>query len=74
MNDKPLFYYIIKTLQQSKFINKIYVNIDNKKTEELVSKFFSDLEFYYRPKHLEGGDIPTNELFADMINTPRFKK
>jgi len=70
MNDKPLFYYIINTLQQSKYISKIIINIDNKFTEDAIKKYFpSGIIFYYRPIHLEGGHIPTNELFIDMIES-----
>ena len=67
MNNKPLFYYIIHTLKQSKFIDKIIINIDDKIIESKINEYFDDIEFYYRPKHLEGGNIPTNKLFIDMI-------
>ena len=70
MNGKPLFYYIINTLLKSKYINKIIINIDNKFTEDSIKKYFpSGIDFYYRPKHLEGGHIATNKLFIDMIDT-----
>ena len=70
MNGKPLFYYIINILQQSKYISKIIINIDNKFTEDSIKKYFpTGIDFYYRPKHLEGGHIATNKLFIDMIES-----
>ena len=75
MNSKPLFYYIINTLLHSNHIQKIIVNIDNNFTEESIRKCFSreceegTIQFYKRPKHLEGGHIATNLLFIDMIES-----
>ena len=67
MNNKPLFYYIINNLKKCKYISKIIINIDNEFLEESIKKYFNDVEFYYRPEYLKGGDVPTNKLFIDMI-------
>ena len=69
MNNKPLFYYILNTLSKCKSISRIIVNIDNSKTEVVIKEYFDNIDFYYRPKELEGGDVPTNLLFIDMIKT-----
>ena len=69
MNGKPLFYYIINTLQKCKYINKIIINIDDERTKFAIKKYFKNIIFYNRPKHLLGGDVATNKLFADMIKS-----
>ena len=69
MNGKPLYQYILDTLKKSKYISKIYVNTDSSYLATELQKYYPDVFIYDRPANLIGGDVPTNDLFVDMINT-----
>ena len=69
MNGKPLYQYIIETLQKSKYISKIYVNTDSSYLATELQKYYPEVFVYDRPANLIGGDVATNDLFVDMINT-----
>jgi NAD(P)-dependent dehydrogenase (short-subunit alcohol dehydrogenase family)/CMP-N-acetylneuraminic acid synthetase len=69
MNGKPLYKYILDTLKKSKYISKIYVNTDSSYLATELQKYYPDILIYDRPENLIGGDVPTNDLFIDMINT-----
>jgi len=70
-NGKPLFYWIINTLLNSTYIDKIIIDTDSPTIKELIPKHFSDtmdrIIIYDRPKHLHGGHIATNDLFVNVI-------
>lgn len=72
MNDNPLFYYIIKTLLDSKHIENIVIDTNSPIIFEEVPKLFSNymnkIILYERPEHLCPGDTPTNELLLNVIN------
>ena len=69
MNNKPLYWYIFNTLSQVSLINKIICNTDSCEIENMIRKDFPNVEIYHRPKHLEGGDISTNLLLIDTIES-----
>jgi len=69
MNGKPLYWYIFNTLSQVSLINKIICNTDSLEIENMVKKDFPHVEIYFRPKYLEGGNISTNLLLLDTINS-----
>ena len=70
-NGKPLFYWIINTLLNSTYIDKIIIDTDSPTIKELVPKHFSDtmerIIIYDRPEHLHGGHVATNDLFVNVI-------
>lgn len=72
MNGKPLFYYIIKTLLNVKYINDIVIDTNSKVIFEKVPELFKDhlhrITIYNRPKHLWPGNTPTNDLLLNVIN------
>jgi NAD(P)-dependent dehydrogenase (short-subunit alcohol dehydrogenase family)/CMP-N-acetylneuraminic acid synthetase len=69
MNGKPLYQYILDTLKKSKYISKIYVNTDSLYLANELQKYYPEVFIYDRPANLIGGDVPTNDLFVEMINT-----
>ena len=69
MNGKPLYQYILDTLKKSKYISKIYVNTDSSYLATELQKYYPEVFIYDRPANLIGGDVATNDLFVDMINT-----
>ena len=69
-NGKPLFYWIIKTVLNCNYINKIIIDTDSPTIKKLVPMYFEKIDkiiLYNRPKHLHGGHIPTNDLFINVI-------
>lgn len=70
-NGKPLFYWIINTLLNSTYVDKIIIDTDSPTIKELVPKHFSDtmerIIIYDRPEHLHGGHVATNDLFVNVI-------
>lgn len=69
MNEKPLYWYILNTLTQVSSISKIICNTDSFKIENMIKKHFPNVLIYHRPKDLEGGDISTNLLLLDTIQS-----
>jgi len=69
MNGKPLYWYIFNTLSQVSLIHKIICNTDSLEIENMVKKDFPNVQIYHRPKHLEGGDVSTNLLLLDTIES-----
>lgn len=72
-NDKPLFYWIINTLLNSTYIDKIIIDTDSNTIKELIPMFFNKnmdrIILYDRPEHLHGGHIATNDLFINVIQS-----
>lgn len=70
-NGKPSFYWIINTLLNSTYIDKIVIDTDSPTIKELVPKYFNDnmerIIIYDRPVHLHGGHVATNDLFVNVI-------
>lgn len=69
MDNKPLYHYILNTLERSRYIDKIYVNTDSIIIKEGIERLFPDIIIYDRPASLIGDDISTNSLIIDTINT-----
>ena len=69
MDNKPLYWYIFNTLSKINRINRIICNTDSDKIKNMIQTDFSNVEIYKRPKHLEGGDISTNLLLLDTIES-----
>lgn len=62
INKKPLFYWIITTLQSSDYIEEILINCDDIYIEEQLNNYFDFLKFVYRPTELIGNEISMNKI------------
>lgn len=71
-NGKPLYYYIINTILQSKYINKLIIDTNSEVVKNGILKYFNDcmdkIIIYDRPKYLCPGDTPVNKLLINVIN------
>lgn len=70
-NGKPLYFYIINTLLQSKYIDRVIINTNSEIVKKGVNTFFKDNDkiiIYDRPEHLWPGDTPVNKLLIDVID------
>lgn len=65
---KPLFFHIIESLIQSKFIETIVIDTDSNNIIELTKKNFPNIEILERPEHLKDGSVPMNDVLLNIIN------
>ncbi len=68
INSKPLFYWILNSLQNSKYISEIIVNHDDEFTVNQVSKYFDSIKFIQRPDRLFGHDVSMNKIIESTLN------
>jgi CMP-N-acetylneuraminic acid synthetase len=59
---KPLFHYILSSLQSCPDINEIIVDTDSPELVEGIEKNFSDIQIIERPENLRADTIPMNEI------------
>lgn len=59
---KPLFYYIIETLQSCPEIDQIVVNTDSRPIQEDLARNFKDVTVLVRPLELCADDVSMNEI------------
>ena len=60
-NGKPLFTHVLNSLQNSKFIQDIYINTDSDVVKEYCKKYHEKVILIDRPKNLIKDDISMNE-------------
>ena len=68
INGKPLFYWILSTLNSSNYIDEIIVNIDDEYIEEELTKYFDFLKFVYRPENLKGNEVSMNKIIDSTLD------
>tara|TARA_B100000035_G_scaffold84000_3_gene70567 strand:- start:6092 stop:6742 length:651 start_codon:yes stop_codon:yes gene_type:complete len=68
INSKPLFYWIINNLLNSKFVDDIVINHDDDYTVQEVSKYFESIKFYKRPDELFGDDVSMNKIIESSLD------
>lgn len=69
MNGKPLFYYILNTLQNCPSVSQIIVDTNSTPVIDAILKDFKNIVIYHRPQHLWGSDVSTNKLLTNIIST-----
>ena len=67
-NNKPLFYYIIETLQNCKFVSDIIIDTDSRPIQDLILRDFPTIILLNRPSHLIDGNIPMNDVLINIVN------
>ena len=65
---KPLFFHIVESLSQSKFIDSIVIDTDSKSIIELVRQSFPKIIILERPDHLKDGSVPMNDVLLNITN------
>ena len=68
INGKPLFYWILSSLNSSDYIDEIIVNIDDEYIEEELTRYFDFLKFVYRPDNLKGNEVSMNKIIDSMLD------
>ena len=59
---KPLYYYIIESLQSCPLIKEIVVDTDSQVIKERISAVFPKIQLIDRPDHLKAGTVPMNDV------------
>ncbi|KPJ56698.1 acylneuraminate cytidylyltransferase [Parcubacteria bacterium DG_74_2] len=65
---KPLYYYILNSLLQNKYIQKIYVNTDSKIISRDVPRISKKIKIIERPKKLRGDYVSMNNIIAHDLS------
>lgn len=65
---KPLYFFIIESLQLCPFIREIVVDTDSQVIKEGISKIFPKIRLINRPDHLKAGTVPMNDVLLYDIN------
>ena len=68
INGKPLFYWILSSLNSSDYIDEIIINIDDKYIEDELTRYFDFLKFVYRPDNLKGNEVSMNKIIDSMLD------
>ncbi|MAV05168.1 MAG: acylneuraminate cytidylyltransferase [Flavobacteriaceae bacterium] len=68
INKKPLFFWIISSLNASNYIDEIVINCDDSYTEEKLSQYFNSLKFVYRSEDLKGNEISMNKIISFTLD------
>jgi CMP-N-acetylneuraminic acid synthetase len=61
---KPLYYYILETLQTCSLVSKIVVDTDSPIIKNGLQQEFPDILVLDRPDHLTGSAVPMNEVLS----------
>jgi CMP-N-acetylneuraminic acid synthetase len=61
---RPLYHYIMRTLQASRYIKEIYINTDSQIIGEDAKKHFNRVHIIERPESVQGDLISMNEIIA----------
>ncbi|MCJ7677191.1 MAG: acylneuraminate cytidylyltransferase family protein [Anaerolineales bacterium] len=69
MAGRPLYAYILETLQACRSVSQIIVDTDSPIIREGVAERFPSVRLIDRPEHLRGGDVPTNDILEHDVRT-----
>ena len=68
ISGKPLFYYILSTLQSVEIVDEIVIDIDHVEIKEKVNKYFNDIKFNLRKDNLSSPTESVNKIIASNID------
>ena len=68
ISGKPLFYYILSTLQSVELVDEIVIDIDHIEIKEKVNKYFNDIKFNLRKDNLSSPTESVNKIIASNID------
>ena len=68
ISGKPLFYYILSTLQSVELVDEIVIDIDHIEIKEKVNKYFNDIKFNLRKDNLSSPTESVNKIIDSNID------
>lgn len=69
MAGRPLYAYILETLQACRSVSQIIVDTDSPIIREGVAQRFPSVRLIDRPEHLRGGDVPINAILEHDVRS-----
>ncbi len=73
LGKKPLFFYILESLESAKYVEEIIINTDSYKIISLVKKNFPELILIDRPKYLLGDKVPMTPIIEHDLKYVKTK-
>lgn len=74
INNKPLFYYMLSALDNSKYVNRIVVSTDSMQYHDLIYQYFSSdkVKIIFRSKESASDEATTEQTVKEFIyrNSP----
>lgn len=67
-NGTPLFYHVLKSLSDSKYIKHIIINTDSKQIADLAKSYSSKVIIHTRPQEICGDFVSMNDIINFDIN------
>ena len=67
MAGRPLYAYILETLQACHSVSQIVVDTDSRVIRDGIAERFPTVRVIERPEHLRAGDVPTNAVLEHDI-------
>ncbi len=67
-NGKPLFYYVLESLSNSKYINEIIVNTDSREIAEKAMTASPKVKIHERPLEICGDMVSMNKIIAHDLS------
>ena len=67
LGDKPLFFWILRTLQKCQTIDNIVIDTDSDLIINLTRESFQDITIYKRPPHLRDGSLSMNLVLKNTL-------
>lgn len=67
-NEKPLFHYVTASLAACPHIHQIVIDTDSPTIFEYAKQHFPQVILLERPKHLQDGAIPMNDVLLNIVN------
>lgn len=75
LGGKPLFFHILQSLLNSKYIFEVLINTDSKRIKEMALSEFKDVRVIDRPKELLGAKLPLTPIIdydLRLVKTKHF--
>jgi len=67
LGGRPLFHHIVSTLFDVPQIETVVIDTDSELIAESAIQAFPDVQIIERPKHLQGDDVPMNDVLLHDI-------
>jgi len=64
---RPLFHWVLESLQKSKYVSKVIINTDSEYIAENATKHFSNIHIVQRRPEVCGDFVSMNEIINDDI-------
>jgi len=68
LDNKPLFYYILKTLNSIDLIDQILIDVDDERVIEKISEYFKNIDYRLREDSLKDPSESVNNIIKSNLD------